>query len=99
MPILHVGSPLDKTHEIILNGKLFRVRENLYSFLRVAMERFPRTPLWIDAISINQEDDDEKAKQVARMPDICHVGPETLMWLGEGYSLTSALRRINAVSA
>jgi hypothetical protein len=99
MPILHVGSPLDKNHEIILNGKLFRVRENLYSFLRVAMERFPRTPLWIDAISINQEDDDEKAKQVARMPDICHVGPETLMWLGEGYSLTSALRRINAVSA
>ena len=39
-------------------------------------------PLWIDAICLNQEDDEEKSKQVPRMSDIYSLAEEVIFWLG-----------------
>lgn len=39
--------------------------------------------LWIDAICINQSDDDEKSHQVAMMGDIYGKAATGLLWLGE----------------
>ncbi|TVY71201.1 Heterokaryon incompatibility protein 6 OR allele [Lachnellula suecica] len=73
----------------ILNIKhqKFFIRSNLFSALRGL--RNPETPivLWIDAICINQEDDDEKKSQVAMMEDIYRRAEKVLIWLGEPTNL------------
>jgi hypothetical protein len=85
------GTSSGDNFEIILNDCVFSVRENLYHFLRTAGQRFPGTPLWIDAISINQADDVEKGKQVSRMADIYFEAAETIIWLGNDARVGSAL--------
>jgi hypothetical protein len=40
--------------------------------------------LWVDAVSINQLDDDEKGHQVANMDQIYKKATKVLAWLGEG---------------
>jgi hypothetical protein len=85
------GAPSGDNFEIILNDCVFPVHENLYHFLRTAGQRFPGTPLWIDAISINQADDVEKGKQVSRMADIYSEAAETIIWLGNDAQVGSAL--------
>ena len=50
------GSDKESQETILLNGKPFRVRQNLYAFLRHARKHLADNPLWIDAICINQED-------------------------------------------
>lgn len=37
---------------------------------------------WIDAICINQREEDEKNKQVIRMGDIFHSASRVVVWLG-----------------
>jgi hypothetical protein len=92
------GTESDDLFEITLNECVFRVRENLYHFLRTAGQRFPNTPLWIDAISINQEDDAEKGKQVSRMADIYLGATETMIWLGNDAQVGSALEWLGSGS-
>lgn len=89
------GSPTGKKHEIVLNDCKFIVHNNLYLFLQKASLRIPRTLLWIDAISINQDDATEKGKQVTRMADIYSGAIETLVWLGDKPDLNTALFLIN----
>jgi hypothetical protein len=73
----------DKKLDIILNGKRFQVRENLYRFL----DECRRTPLvynyiWIDQICINQETIDERNHQVQRMGSIFESASQVIAWLG-----------------
>jgi hypothetical protein len=51
--------------------------------------------MWIDAISINQEDATEKGNQVTRMANIHSGAIETLIWLGDKPHLNTALFLIN----
>ncbi|KAF2095101.1 HET-domain-containing protein, partial [Rhizodiscina lignyota] len=39
--------------------------------------------LWVDAVSINQEDNDEKSKQVEQMKKIYQFASRVLVWLGK----------------
>jgi hypothetical protein len=39
-------------------------------------------PIWIDAVCINQHDDEEKAVQVSRMGDIYRKAHQVVAWLG-----------------
>lgn len=60
-----------------------QVTDNLqYALQRLRNKREVRW-LWIDAIAINQGDNEEKAHQVARMIDIYRCAKRTLVWLGE----------------
>ena len=43
--------------------------------------------MWIDAICINQKDDDEKSTQVALMRDIYHFADEVIVWLGRAQAV------------
>lgn len=92
------GAPSDETYDIILNECSFTVRKNLYHFLRMAGRRFSNTPLWIDAICINQQDDVEKAVSVSRMAEIYSTATETLVWLGDDAEVSSALEWLDAKS-
>jgi hypothetical protein len=81
----------ETSRRIVLNGRFFRVTENLESALRFVriskdLTKIPvrRITIWVDAISINQADDDEKTHEISRMKEIyghsigvlVHLGPE-----------------------
>jgi hypothetical protein len=57
------------------------VTSNLLSalpYLKAASEK----PIWIDAVCINQEDPDEKARVVPQMAEYYRKAAEVLIWLG-----------------
>jgi len=67
-----------------LNEKPFCITKNLECALRHL--RYTERPrdLWVDAICINQQNDDEKSKQVAMMGRTYNKAQKVYAWLGEG---------------
>ena len=68
---------------IILNSRVAHLTENLEHALRSLRFRDQERTLWIDAISINQQDATEKSKQVLRMGQIYAKAFKVLVWLGD----------------
>lgn len=65
------------------NGQNFAVSGHVLDALNHVMRDYlTRKWVWIDAICINQADDDEKAIQVAAMQSIYCRAQEVLIWLG-----------------
>lgn len=77
----------DASHQcpILIGDKIFWATINLWMALRRL--RTPHEPrvMWIDAICINQQDDQEKSHQVAMMKDIYHSCQRAILWLGEDW--------------
>lgn len=72
---------------ILLNGKLFAVRQNLYDFLDLACSQSHTLPdatsrYWIDAICIDQCNLLERNHQVAHMGEIFANAQCVHVWLG-----------------
>ena len=61
----------------------FRVRPNLHAALNQLRLRDRPRRLWIDAICINQDDNDEKNAQVSLMADVYSKAQSVCVWLGE----------------
>lgn len=59
-----------------------RVRDNVAMMLRYLRHRWSPRNLWIDALSINQDDPSEKNQQVVQMGEIYRGSARTLIWLG-----------------
>lgn len=71
MCLSYVWGPKDNGHTILVNGRRFLIRQNLHDFLHRARSLLePDEFIWIDAVSINQNDIPEKNVQVQRMADI-----------------------------
>ena len=68
--------------QITINGKSFKVRENLWQFLHTARRYRFREPIWIDAICINQADVWERNEQVSLMDRIYGRAKVVVVWLG-----------------
>ena len=65
------------------NGFGLLIRNDLFIALQYLVDRSPPLrPLWIDAICLNQEDDDEKAVQVPLMSEVFKNATRTTVWLG-----------------
>lgn len=75
----------EETTSIVCNESKLEIRKNLCNTLQYLLKDRPRPirPLWIDAICLNQSDDDEKAAQVPRMGELYKAATRTLVWLGE----------------
>lgn len=71
------------TEKILVNGSEMRVTTNLEIALR-QLRSDGYTTLWIDALCINQEDQEEKNLQVLRMKTIYQRAEEVIIWLGRG---------------
>jgi len=76
------------------------IASNLYSALKsLRPQSGPPRLFWIDAVSINQLDLDERSKQVARMREIYHRSSRVVVWLGDGNEDTKAsIKTIRAIS-
>ena len=78
--------------DINLNGRHFPIGPNLLSALRQlqshARGNSKRRKLWIDAICIDQSDNDDKSRQVMRMKDIYADAEQVLILIGEPDNLS-----------
>ena len=77
------GAP-SKTETILCNGHEMKIRANLHEAIQTIFSP-PISldlPIWIDAICINQEDDEEKGHQVHRMGDVYRRASKVVVWLG-----------------
>ncbi|KAH8163714.1 hypothetical protein CIB48_g4532 [Xylaria polymorpha] len=72
-----------KPSSIKLEGRNFMVTSNLWSLLHDLRQPEIDRYLWIDAISINQEDHNERGHQVRRMQVIYSGAERVLFYLGE----------------
>jgi hypothetical protein len=105
-PIQHVntmhlsyewGHSTRTPHSIELDGKTFRVRENLFAALQhLRYKKEPRV-VWIDAICINQEDDQEKSHQVRQMGTIYKHANIVVAWVGIERALVREIGHANSI--
>lgn len=74
--------------KILLNGAEFAVTENLLTALYHLRRKntFEDKLFWIDAICINQDDMNEKSRQVRIMNHIYDRASSVVVWLGDRYS-------------
>jgi hypothetical protein len=90
-PVLHFDAlsytwgPQDSTFSIALNGQLMHVHHNLHTALpHLALRGTSqsRRPIWIDAICINQSDEQEKTEQIGHMNKTYQRAETVWVWLG-----------------
>lgn len=81
----YAWGPEEPTESIYINGQLVEVRENLAAALRQlrTIEYFRGGgKIWIDALCINQEDNEEKEDQLNMMGLIYNLAGNIMVWLG-----------------
>ena len=78
------GDSRSTRHTILMNGKRFSVLRNLHTMLVSLQERYPsgHSRLWIDAVSIDQDNLIEKNHQVQLLKAIYTKAHHVLCWLG-----------------
>jgi hypothetical protein len=83
-------------HTIILGNQHFRIRNNLYSFLVTTTQkrRLLENWLWIDALSIDQTNVEERNHQVQQMGLIFSRAREVLAWLGDNAEIAAYLYKV-----
>lgn len=73
----------DKMWELKCDGRVIKVRQNLFDFLQqVKRTGSDVSSLWIDAVCIDQQNDTEKSEQVLRMGQIYASSLHVWIWLG-----------------
>ncbi|RAK94829.1 HET domain-containing protein, partial [Aspergillus ibericus CBS 121593] len=76
------GNPVT-SHSIILNSRGFLITESLHTALLHLRDSQLERVLWVDAISIKQDDDNEKSEQIPLMRMIYAQARRVIVWLGE----------------
>ena len=76
------------TQVVFCDGRQIRITSTLHNFLRrfrmkLAADANISIPIWIDALSVNQRDQRERASQMSLMPNIYKHSSRLVIWLGE----------------
>lgn len=71
-------------HGMFRKYKSLKIQENLASALVQLRGQSEDRRLWIDALCINQNDDEEKARQITKMRMIYEKASRVVVWLGRG---------------
>ncbi|KAH7391034.1 heterokaryon incompatibility protein-domain-containing protein [Phaeosphaeria sp. MPI-PUGE-AT-0046c] len=79
------------TSDVLINGKNLTITLSLATALYHLRHRSKPLRIWIDQISINQQDLHEKTEQVQHMDRVYRNTEETLVWLGPAQSGSDAL--------
>ena len=75
------GEP-ELSHTVLCNGRPYKVRRNLFTFLGLMGKEAFDGYLWVDQICIDQDHVLEKNHQVLMMADIYRKASEVIVWLG-----------------
>ncbi|KAM0240261.1 hypothetical protein ACHAPO_002157 [Fusarium lateritium] len=75
----------DSGTSVLLNGQTFEVQPNLYDALVELHASCSETPIWIDALCINQLDPVERCSQVSVMNQIYGKANRVIVWLGKPF--------------
>ncbi|PMD42213.1 HET-domain-containing protein [Hyaloscypha variabilis F] len=78
----YVWGKEEATKTIFLHGKRMKVKPNLFLALKCLRDPVVPTLLWIDALCINQKNNEEKSNQVSLMAQIYYNAGHVLMWVG-----------------
>lgn len=70
-------------HWILIDGYVFKIGQNLEAALKELRKRDVSRTLWVDALCINQNDEDERRQQVPEMQAIFGSATQVLAWIGE----------------
>lgn len=73
---------LTTPHEITLNSAKLAITGNLHSALRHLRIADEDRSMWIDAICIDQSNEEERGHQVGQMGDIYSQAEQVIFWLG-----------------
>jgi hypothetical protein len=79
----YTWGPKDPIQTIAVNNCRFEVGPALERALAHLRDKIKSSPIWIDAICINQKDNTEKSSQVDMMRTIYESAETTIVWLGE----------------
>jgi hypothetical protein len=74
----------EKLAKLIVNGDIMYVTSNLYTALHHLRFEDEDRILWIDAICINQNNQQERRHQVQQMGRIYKAAERVVIWLGQG---------------
>ncbi len=75
----YTWGPVSQSQDILLDGHVFVVRQNLWDFLHIARQNYPGIAFWIDAVCINQDDIQERNQQVSLMSTIYGYAARTFV--------------------
>lgn len=78
-------------NQITIDGKIFRVRRNLWDFLSMARKQYYSRPFWIDALCIDQDNILERNHQVKQMKQIFSQALGVVAWLGNDPKIAACL--------
>ncbi|OPB36197.1 hypothetical protein A0O28_0109730 [Trichoderma guizhouense] len=87
------GSPT-VTGEITCNNRRRNVGKNLYDALERLRLPDEERVLWIDALCINQADNQEKTQQVRLMGEIYSKAQRVLIWLGNNEAIQGGVGKL-----
>lgn len=87
LALSYAWGPADHQKFVKVDDRRLKIRQNLYYFLREFQRRVRIGQqelcwLWIDAICIDQDSVDEKAKQIPIMKSIYEKAQYVVIWLG-----------------
>jgi hypothetical protein len=76
--------------EVVLDEKIVKIRADLHEFLQTIQgTELGEDELWIDAVCIDQKNNDEKKVQIPRSSYIYYDAREVVIWLGGPDQLTT----------
>ncbi|PVH80369.1 hypothetical protein DL98DRAFT_203443 [Cadophora sp. DSE1049] len=81
--ISYLWGSSEKPHKVCCDGLSIEVKASALSVLRMAASDDNIGYIWIDALSIDQNNNAEKAIQVRLMRDVYPAAKRTIAWLGE----------------
>ena len=79
----YTWEPSGPSHHVRLNNEPHTIGHNLWLFLNSARSAGLANPIWIDAISIDQSNVEERNRSVSRMGDIYSSADRVFLWLGQ----------------
>ncbi|KXJ86967.1 heterokaryon incompatibility protein-domain-containing protein [Microdochium bolleyi] len=78
----YVWGDLARTQTIVVDGVAVEATQNLHDALHWYRRHRPGTPIWVDAVCINQADLREKSHQIGLMSRIYQEAHRVVCWLG-----------------
>jgi Heterokaryon incompatibility protein (HET) len=80
---------------ILIDGKKVLVTKNCHNALRHLRDQFGLRTVWVDAVCINERNDDEKSGQIRLMTSIYGKARKVYIWLGEHSEDSAADRALD----